>query len=438
MRFESSREAGAPGTGHLEKELLMFGRRVAIAGLSAGACAGAYVAYTKTRRGELYALIKPVLDNFDGEDVHNLSISALSQPWLVRALGFAGDEADPPCLKSALWGIEYSNPLGLAAGYDKNGEAIAGLATMGFGSVEVGSVTPRPQPGNPRPRVFRLLEDRAIINRYGFNSKGMDAVARKTGAWHAARDAGAPLGGKGCVLGLNLGKNKETVDAAADYAAAMATLGPASDYIVVNVSSPNTPGLRALQARAELEALLRRMVVSRDALPPVKPGVGSPYKAPGALSGGRRPLLVKIAPDLSDAELRDVAAVALKLGIDGLIVSNTTIDRPPTLASSASVTGEMGGLSGPPLFDKSTAVLSRMYELTGGKVPLVGVGGITDAKQAYAKVRAGASLLQLYTGFAYEGPGVVRAIKEGLVEALKADGFASITEAVGADHRKRK
>lgn len=414
----------------------MSRQRIALVGVSASAAIGGYVAYSKTRRGELYGLVKPVLDQFDAEGVHRLGIEIGSRPWLVRALGFADTARDAPSLRSVVWGIEFSNPIGLAAGYDKNGESIAGLAMMGFGFVEVGSVTPRPQPGNPKPRVFRLPEDKAVINRYGFNSDGMAMVAARISAWHGARDAGAHPAGSPCVLGINLGKNKETVDAAADYEAAMATLGGAADYIVVNVSSPNTPGLRALQARSELEALLRRMVVARDALPPVGKLPASPVGRQGAPADGRRPLLLKIAPDLSDAELKDIAAVVLKLGIDGLIVSNTMTERPPTLRGAARA--EAGGLSGQPLFDKSTAVLARMYELTDGKVPLVGVGGVSDARQAYAKVRAGASLVQLYTGFAYEGPGLVPKLKQGMAELLAADGFTSVAQAVGADHRRVK
>ncbi|KAG8459340.1 hypothetical protein KFE25_012976 [Diacronema lutheri] len=411
----------------------MSSRRVALVGAGIGGACGAYFAYSRTRRGELYAMVKPALDLADAERVHRLGIHVGARPWLVRLLGFGDARPDAPSLRSVVWGIEFANPIGLAAGYDKNGESMAGLAAMGFGFVEVGSVTPEPQPGNAKPRVFRLAADRAVINRYGFNSDGMEAVARRTDAWHAARDKGFPPGGRGCVLGINLGKNKATEDSAADYEAAMARLGGGADYIVVNVSSPNTPGLRALQARAELEALLGRMVKARDALPPAAPSRASPCGRPGAPAAGRRPLLLKIAPDLTDAELQDIAAVALRVQIDGLIVSNTMTARPPTLSSPAA--GEAGGLSGQPLFDKSTAVLSRMYELTGGKVPLIGVGGVGDAGQAYNKIRAGASLVQVYTAFAYDGPPLVRALKDGLTARLAADGFASVADAVGADHR---
>lgn len=413
----------------------MTSRRVALVGASIGGACGAYFAYSKTRRGELYALVKPALDTVDPERVHRLGIEVGARPWLVRLLGFADSEPDAPSLRSVIWGIDFANPIGLAAGYDKNGESMAGLALMGFGFVEVGSVTPKPQPGNPKPRVFRLSDDRAVINRYGFNSDGMEAVAQRTGAWHAARDKGFPPGGRACVLGINLGKNKETEDAGADYEAAMARLGADADYIVVNVSSPNTPGLRALQGRSELEGLLGRMVKARDALPPLQPSASSPCGRAGALPAGRRPLLLKIAPDLTDAELRDIAAVALRLKVDGLIVSNTMTARPPTLKSAHAA--EAGGLSGQPLFEKSTAVLSRMYELTGGQLPLVGVGGVADAAQAYAKIRAGASLVQVYTGFAYEGPRLVRALKDGIAERLAADGFKSVADAVGADHRRK-
>jgi len=409
---------------------MVAARRMAAMGAAVG---GGYIAYNHTRRGELYGWTKPFLDALDAEFVHRLGVAVGSQPWLVKLLGFADPRPDPPELGTTVWGLRFSNPVGLAAGYDKHAESLPGLAAMGFGFVEIGSVTPEPQDGNPKPRVFRLKEDNAVINRYGFNSQGVEAVGLRTEAWRAARDMGSPPGGHTTVLGINLGKNKLTEDAAADYEKGMARLGRDADYIVINVSSPNTPGLRALQGRKELEALLRRMITARNVLPVPRKMPGSLHGHEGGLPGGQRPLLLKIAPDLVDADLKDIAAVVLKLKVDGIIVSNTTIERPLSLKSA--LKGEVGGLSGQPVFDKSTEVLRRVYELTGGKVPLVGVGGVSNGKQAYAKIRAGASLVQLYTSFAFKGPAVVHAVKAELAELLRADGFTCVEDAVGADHR---
>jgi len=278
------------------------------------------------------------------------------------------------------------------------------MPALGFGFAEIGSVTPRPQAGNPRPRLFRLAEDEAIVNRMGFNNEGLDVVAGRL----AARGPG-----RRGILGANLGKNKDSADAAADYVLGVKALAPLADYLVVNVSSPNTPGLRALQGRAALAAVLA--------------AVGD------ARAGSRPPLLLKIAPDLTEADKADIAEVALAGGIDGLIVSNTTIARPPGLKGAAAK--EAGGLSGRPLFAPSTAVLSDMYRLTGGRLPIIGVGGIAGPGDAYAKIRAGASLLQLYSALVYQGPGLVGRIKRGLAARLRADGFARLADAVGADHR---
>ena len=310
----------------------------------------------------------------------------------------------PPLLPIRLWGRDFPNPVGLAAGFDKNAEVADAMLRLGFGFVEIGSVTPLPQPGNPRPRLFRLPEDRAVINRMGFNNEGLDVVARRLAV---RRRTG--------IVGANLGKNKLTEDAAADYEQGIRALAPLADYLVINVSSPNTPGLRALQGRAPLEALVARC---RDALA----GIPAPP-----------PLLLKIAPDLTAEDLQDVAETALAGGLDGLIVSNTTIARPPGLKSRHQ--GETGGLSGAPLFAPSTRMLGEVYRLTGGRLPLIGVGGIASAGQAYAKIRAGASLLQLYSALVYHGPGLVGEINRGLTDLLRRDGFATLAEAVGADHR---
>ncbi len=334
------------------------------------------------------------------ETAHRLSLRLLTAAPRAMLRG----PADDPILSSRLFGLDFPNPLGLAAGYDKNAEVFAPALNLGFGFVEIGSVTPRPQPGNPRPRLFRLSEDRAVINRMGFNNDGLDAVA--------ARLARRKRQG---IVGANLGKNKDTADAAADYAAGVRALDPHADYLVINVSSPNTPGLRALQGRAPLEALIAAVRAARG--------------------GERPPLLLKIAPDLTEQDKQDIAEVALAGGLDGLIVSNTTIARPADLRGAARA--ETGGLSGRPLFAPATAVLADMYRLTHGKLPLIGVGGISSAADAYAKIRAGASLLQLYTALVYEGTSLIGRIKTGLAGKLRVDGFASLADAVGADHRSK-
>jgi len=309
-----------------------------------------------------------------------------------------------PVLASRHWGLDFPNPLGLAAGFDKNGEVPDIMLGLGFGFTEFGSVTPRPQPGNPKPRLFRLAQDRAVINRMGFNNHGLDAAVGRL----AARER------KG-IVGANLGKNKDSEDAASDYVKGVEKLGPLADYLVINVSSPNTPGLRALQGRAPLEALIGR---TKEAV--------SKLLAP-------KPLLLKIAPDLTPEDRADIAEVALSSGLDGLIVSNTTIERPASLRSAEATQG--GGLSGEPLFEPSTRLLGEMYKLTGGKIVLIGVGGIGSGEQAYAKIRAGASLLQLYSALVYGGPPLITRINRDLAAFLKRDGFSSIAAAVGADHR---
>jgi dihydroorotate dehydrogenase len=339
------------------------------------------------------------------ETAHRLSLRLLA--WAPRAL-IAASDPDDPILATRAFGLDFPNPIGLAAGYDKNAEAFGPALRLGFGFVEIGSVTPRPQAGNPKPRLFRLSEDRAVINRMGFNNDGLEAVATRL----ARRGRRGMTDG---VLGANLGKNKDSADAAADYAAGVRALGPHAESLVINVSSPNTPGLRALQGREPLAALIAAALQARGA--------------------ARPPLLLKIAPDLTEADKQDIAEVALAGGLDGLIVSNTTIARPPELRSTARA--EAGGLSGRPLFAPSTAVLSDMYRLTGGKLPLIGVGGIASVEDAYAKIRAGASLLQIYTALVYEGPGLIQRIKRGLAAKLRAEGFTSIAQAVGANHRSR-
>ena len=351
-----------------------------------------------------YGLAQALLRRLDPESAHDLTL------WLLRrGLGPRTPGPDDPILAIRVWGREFPNPIGLAAGFDKNAAVVGPMMGLGFGFIEVGTITPAPQPGNPRPRVFRLAEDEAVINRLGFPSEGMAVVADRLQRWRAK--------GSDALLGVNLGHNRNSEDVAGDYAAGARALRPWCDYLVINVSSPNTPGLRALQGRAELERLLERVQAALDeAVPEAAP-----------------PLLVKIAPDLSAADTADIAAVALERNLAGLIVSNTTIARPAEL--SGRHRSEPGGLSGRPLFAPATATLGDIYRLTEGKVPLVGVGGVAGAADAYAKIRAGASLVQLYTALAYQGPGLVTRIKAGLAALLRRDGYASLAEAVGADRR---
>jgi dihydroorotate dehydrogenase len=339
-----------------------------------------------------------LLRRLDPERAHGLTIWGLRHGFGPKQTG-----PDDPALAVRLWGLDFPNPIGVCAGFDKNAEAFAALHRAGFGFVEVGTVTPRPQQGNPRPRIFRLREDAALINRLGFNNEGLDRVA--------ARLAGPRTG----ILGANIGKNKDTDDPEVDFVTAARRVAALSDYVVVNVSSPNTPGLRALQDRAVLARL-----------------IGSVQQALRESVDAPPPLLVKIAPDLTAEDERDIAAVALESGLDGLIVSNTTVDRPESLRSAQR--SETGGLSGRPLFDPSTRLLARMFAATEGRVPLIGVGGIASGVDAYAKIRAGASLVQLYTALAYHGPGLLDRIKTELLACLRADGLTSVGDAVGAEH----
>jgi dihydroorotate dehydrogenase len=352
---------------------------------------------------DAYAFVCPLLFRLPAERAHRLALCAVEAGLDRLLLGPAPPPA-PPILAQSLWGREFPNPIGLAAGFDKNARVADHVRPWGFGFVEVGTVTPRPQPGNPKPRLFRLTEDRAIVNRMGFDSDGLAAVVRRLAQ---RRQRG--------VLGVNLGTSRDTADAAADYEAGIRATASLADYLVVNVSSPNTPGLRDLQRRAQLEGLLHRLIAARNAAAP------------------RTPLLVKIAPDLSPEERRDIAEVACTVGFDGLVIANTTLARPAGLKSRHAA--EKGGLSGRPLFAPSTALLAEMHRLTEGRLPLIGVGGIADAADAYAKIRAGASLVQLYTALVFSGPALIRRIVRELALRLRADGFSSIAEAVGAANR---
>lgn len=348
------------------------------------------------------SLTAPLLRLLDAETGHRLAIRAL-RCGLVRS----APPFDDPLLRQSLWGMTFANPLGSAAGFDKNAEAVDATLALGFGFAEIGTVTPRPQVGNPRPRLFRLVNDEAAINRMGFNNDGLDAVLANLERRRA----------RGGLVAVNLGRNKDSADAVADYVEGVRRAAPVASFLVINVSSPNTPGLRALQRREELGGLLRAVLAARG----------------GAVAEGRPPLLVKIAPDLTADELADIAAVCLDVGIDGIVATNTTVTRPDGLTERQA--GEAGGLSGRPLFALSTRVLGDLYRLTGGRLPLIGVGGVASGADAYAKIRAGASLVQLYTAMVYGGPGLVAVIRRELAGLLRADGFASVAEAIGADHR---
>ena len=351
----------------------------------------------------LYKFIWPFVRLLDAEQAHSLALFALKSSLVPVPKPF-----NPPELGVSLWGMTFPNPIGLAAGFDKNAEVFEKMLDQGFGFVEVGSVTPRPQAGNPRPRLFRLEKDRAVINQMGFNNQGHAMVASRI-------NARKPDGG---IVGVNLGKNKDSSDAAADYEAGATIFSPLADFLVINISSPNTPGLRALQGQEPLKELLARTIAARDSV---------------ASSGGHTPILLKIAPDLTDEDKSDIAEVSIDAGVDGLIISNTTIERPDTLTDPYRVEG--GGLSGRPLFEMSTRVLSEMYVATDGKIPLVGVGGVEDGRGAYEKIINGASLVELYSAMVFEGPDVVETIKRELVDCLKSDGFESVVDAIGSRHR---
>jgi dihydroorotate dehydrogenase len=308
-----------------------------------------------------------------------------------------------------VWNLAFPNPVGLAAGFDKHAEVCDAMLALGFGFVEAGTVTPRPQPGNSGQRLYRLSEDEAVINRFGFNSCGIAPFAGRLAKRRTASVRG--------IVGANLGKNRDTADGAADYIACIDAVTGLADYLVVNISSPNTPGLRALQARAQIEELIARVNEARRASPVPK----------------QPPLLVKVGPDLDESEIRGIAEVALAAGVDGLIVGNTTVARPSSLKSPHA--SAPGGLSGKPLFALSTSCLGTMYRLTQGRIPIIGCGGIASGADAYAKIRAGASLVALYSALVFHGPGLVGRIKRELAAKLRADGFSSVQEAVGAGVR---
>jgi dihydroorotate dehydrogenase len=341
----------------------------------------------------MYRRLRPLIFALDAERAHGLALMALQLP-LPAAAG------PDPMLAQSLIGLHFAGPVGLAAGFDKDGHVAHRMGRFGFGFAELGTLTPLPQAGNPRPRLFRLAEDGGVLNRMGFNNGGQIA----------ARARLARRGRHGGIIGVNIGANKESADRIADYVTGVRTMAPVADYLTVNISSPNTPGLRALQDRAALDDLLGRVMAARPA--------------------GGPPILLKVAPDLTPADMDDIAELCLAHAIDGLIVSNTTISRPPLRSRHA---GESGGLSGAPLHDLALARLRDFRARLGPRLPLIGAGGIATAAQAYARIRAGASLVQLYSALVYEGPYLPARINAGLAALLRRDGFTAIGEAIGID-----
>ncbi|WBU52186.1 quinone-dependent dihydroorotate dehydrogenase [Paracoccus sp. SCSIO 75233] len=337
-----------------------------------------------------------LLHRMDPEKAHDLSIKALGSGLVP----LPGDPISSPRLRTRLAGLDLANPVGLAAGYDKNARAVQALMGAGFGFIECGAATPRPQPGNPKPRLFRLSENGAIINRFGFNNDGAEAIAARL----AARPGGIPVG-------LNIGANKDSPDRAADFAEVVRIAGQAADFLTVNVSSPNTEKLRDLQGADALTALLAGVISARDALP------------------ARRPVFLKIAPDLDDAGIADIANVAKSVGVDAIIATNTTVSRESLTDPQAS---ETGGLSGRPLFARSTRVLARLYRMTGGHIPLIGVGGIGSVEDAWQKMRAGATAVQIYSALIYGGFSLAAEIAKGLDQRAERQGLTSLSELTGS------
>jgi dihydroorotate dehydrogenase len=354
----------------------------------------------------LMRLAQTGLLGLEPERAHELSLRALEAGVYPRQ-----DAPDDPRLAQTVCGLAFANPLGMAAGYDKDARVPDALMSMGFGFVEIGTVTPRPQAGNPAPRVFRLVRERGAINRLGFNSQGQSAVHQRLAG---RRDAKQSAGG---VLGVNIGANRDSVDRIADYESGLRAFADCADYFTLNISSPNTPGLRDLQAPQHLAPLLERLNSVRAEL--------------ASRSGRRTPLLIKLSPDIADDDLPGVIDTLMAQRVDGLVISNTTLARDGVRASVHAA--QAGGLSGRPLFERSTRMLARVYLLTGGRVPLIGVGGIDSGETALAKIRAGASLVQLYTGLVYAGAGLIGEIKAHILQAMDQAGYRGLDGLCGTD-----
>jgi dihydroorotate dehydrogenase len=356
-------------------------------------------------KAQILSVARAGLLLLDPERAHELSLKALERGLYTRP-----DAPDNPRLAQTLWGLQFRNPLGVAAGFDKDARVASALLDMGFGFAEVGTVTPRPQPGNPRPRVFRLVRQRGVINRMGFNNAGHDAALARLQALAMTRPASG-------VIGVNIGANKDSVDPVGDYVAGLRKFIDVADYFAVNISSPNTPGLRDLQEPDRLDGLLERLMTARAELV----ASGKPW----------RPILVKLAPDIDDFYAPRIAERLLARRVDGIILTNTTIARDSLKPDTH--WDEKGGLSGRPLFRRSTRVLARLYRLTQGRLPLIGVGGVDSGEAALTKILAGASLIAVYTGLIYEGPELIEQIKRTLTEYVEAEGLANISEAVGQE-----
>ena len=347
-------------------------------------------------------IILTLLRNFSPELAHMLTLKLLQFNFRNKKI------FNDPILYQHLFGLDFSNPLGLAAGFDKNVEVVDSLLNLGFGFVEAGTVTPKPQYGNEKPRVFRLAEDFAVINHLGFNNKGSEYAQKKL------REMNLNALSKG-IVGINIAKNHDTTNYLDDYNYCLEKLGPFAHYVTVNISSPNTPGLRDLQNRGQIESLVQTLKDKKNSTPALE----------------STPIFFKIAPDMNEEQIRDIALMSLANNIDGLVISNSTIDRPETLKSS--FRNEVGGLSGTPLFLKSTLILKKMYSLTNGQIPLIGVGGISNGLECYEKIKAGASLVQLYTAIIYKGPQIISKIKLDLTNSLKTDGYKNVKEAIGKE-----
>ena len=338
----------------------------------------------------IYPIVRPLAFSLGAEAAHRATIAALKLAPKGRPPEFA------PSLRTNVAGIDFSSPVGLAAGFDKDGEVPEQMLGLGFGFVEIGTITPKPQPGNPKPRLFRLIEDQAVINRMGFNNGGQQAAFDRLN--HAKRG----------VVGVNVGANKDSVDRIADYAVGVRRMSAVASYITINISSPNTPGLRGLQDKGALNELLAAVEEVRT----------------------EKPIFLKVAPDLAEGDPERIVRAALDHHLDGIIVANTTVTRPPLKSRHAK---EQGGLSGAPLKSLALDALRKFRSATGGEIPLIGVGGISNANDAWERIRAGASLIQLYSAMVYEGPGIARRIADGLAQMLERDGYSSISEVVGSD-----
>ena len=354
---------------------------------------------------DLYAAFRPLIFKIDPEQAHEYTLRLMKSGLMPPPGPAVKDKA----LEVTLWGHKFPNPVGLSAGFDKNAEVIGPSFNLGFGFVETGTVTPRPQEGNPKPRVFRDPKTGSIINAMGFPNKGVNVF--KTNLEKFLGGSQKTVG----VLGINIGMNKTQTEPAKDYAMLINMLGPMADYLTVNISSPNTPGLRDLQKREPLLELLGVLKEERKK----------------ACGDHPPPLLVKLAPDLDEERQQELATALLEAGVDGIVLTNTTLDRPDVVPTHFA--SQRGGLSGDLVKDKSTAIIRSFYKLTQGKLPIIGVGGISTGSDAYEKIKAGASLVQLYTGLVFKGPSVANSINQELVKLLKADGHKSISQAVGKD-----